>query len=105
MHLLYHPDDDEEEKEERKRVVLQRIEESNRCIWLHPESEVEQVEKALTQVHDLSILLVNKQIAEVQERYDEVKLGLKIANKVALMESPEFGLRPGIGDVHTKDCK
>ena len=91
MHLLYNPDDDEEEREERKRVALERIEESKRCIWLYPESEVEQVDKALTQVHDLSILPVNKQIAEVQERYDEVKLGLKIANKVALMESPESG--------------
>lgn len=91
LHLLYNPDDDEEEREERKRVALQRIEESNRCIRLYPESEVEQVEKALTQVHDLSILPVNKQIAEVQERCDEVKLGLKIANKVALMESPESG--------------
>jgi hypothetical protein len=81
-----------EEREERKRVALERIEESNRCIWLYPESEVEQVDKALTQVHDLSILPVNKQIAEVQERYDEVKLGLEIAHKVAYMELPELGL-------------
>jgi hypothetical protein len=42
-------------------------------------------------LNDLSILSVNKQVAEVQERYNEVKLGLEIAYKVALMELPEFG--------------
>jgi hypothetical protein len=90
LHLLYDPDDDEEEREERKRVALERIEESNRCIWLYPESEVEQVDKALTQVHDLSVLPVSKQVEEVQD--DEVKLGLEIAYEVVFTELPEFGL-------------
>jgi hypothetical protein len=71
LHLLYDPDDDEE-REERRKVELERIElERKRCIWLHPEIELEQDQKALTQLNDLSVLSLNKQTAEVQERYDE----------------------------------
>jgi hypothetical protein len=43
-------------------------------------------------LNDLSALPVSKQTAEVQERYDEVKLGLEIAYKVVFTELPEFGL-------------
>jgi hypothetical protein len=95
LHLLYNPDDDEEEREERKRVALERIElERKGWNWARPEIEKaeEQLEKALTQLDDISVLPVNKQVAEVQERYDEVKLGLEIAYKIVFTELPEFGL-------------
>ena len=101
LHLLYHPDDDEEEREERRKVALERIElERKGMIWSRLEmdkileqdqKEMEEWEETQRQLNDLSILSVSKQVAEVQERYDEVKLGLKIAHKVASMELPELG--------------
>jgi len=101
LHLLYHPDDDEEEKEERRKVALERIElETKGKIWFRMEmdkimeqdqKEIEESEETQRQLNDLSILSVSQLVAEVQERYDEVKLGLKIAHKVASIELPELG--------------
>jgi hypothetical protein len=55
------------------------------------QKEMEESEETQRQLNDLSILSVSQLVAEVQERYDEVKLWLKIAHKVASMESPELG--------------
>ena len=55
------------------------------------QKEMEECEETERQLNDLSILSVSEHVAEVQERYDEVKLGLEIAHKVASMESPELG--------------
>jgi hypothetical protein len=97
LHLLYHPDDDDEEKEERRKVARERIElETKGKIWFRMEmeqdqKEIEESEETQRQLNDLSILSVSQLVAEVQERYDEVKLGLKIAHKVASIELPELG--------------
>ena len=101
LHLLYHPDDDEEEKEERRKVARERIQlERKGMIWSRLEmdkimeqdqKEMEEWEETQRQLNDLSILSVSQLVAEVQERYDEVKLGLKIAHKVASMKLPELG--------------
>jgi hypothetical protein len=87
--------------EERRKVELERIElETKGMIWSRLEmdkimeqdqKEMEEWEETQRQLNDLSILSVSKQVAEVQERYDEVKLGLEIAHKVASMELPELG--------------
>ena len=55
------------------------------------QKEMEESEETQRQLNDLSNLSVSQLVSEVQERYDEVKLGLKIAHKVASMESPELG--------------
>ncbi|HET7283826.1 MAG TPA: hypothetical protein VFI70_04005 [Nitrososphaeraceae archaeon] len=101
LHLLYHPDDDEEEKEERRKVARERIQlETKGKIWLRMEmdkiaeqdqKEIEESEETQRQLNDLSILSVSQLAAKVQERYDEVKLGLKIAHKVASIKLPELG--------------
>ncbi|MGA9171087.1 MAG: hypothetical protein WBZ20_13195 [Nitrososphaeraceae archaeon] len=101
LHLLYHPDDDEEEREERRKVARERIElERKGMIWsrlemdkilVQDQKEIEEWEETRRQLNDLSVLSVSKQVAEVQEQYNEVKLGLKIAHKVASMELPELG--------------
>jgi hypothetical protein len=89
-------------KKRKERVALERIElEWKRMIWSRLEmdkimeqdqKEMEEVEETCRQLDDLSVLPVSKQVGEVQEQYDEVKLGLEIAHKVAYMRPvPELG--------------
>ena len=65
MHLLYNPDDDEEEKE--KEVARERIEEGNRWIWIYTGKRNGTSGETQIQLNDLSILLVNQQVAEGQK--------------------------------------
>jgi hypothetical protein len=74
---------------ERKAMIWSRVEMDK--IMEQDQKEMEESEETQRQLNDLSILSVSQLVAEVQERYDEVKLGLKIAHKVASMESAELG--------------
>jgi len=70
-------------------MIWSRVEMDN--IMEQHQKEMEDWEETQRQLNDLSIPSVSQLVAEVQERYDEVKLGLEIAHKVASIELPELG--------------
>jgi hypothetical protein len=84
---VYDPDDDEEEREERRKLEEQRILRERRIrIWeeevLEPimEKSMEEVYEIMRQLTYLSTQLP-KEFIESRERSNDIKLGLKIADK------------------------
>jgi hypothetical protein len=57
---------------ERKAMIWSRVEMDK--IMEQDQKEMEESEETQRQLNDLSILSVSQLVAEVQERYDEVKL-------------------------------
>lgn len=96
---MYGPNDDEEERKERRKLHQIMIkEERERMIYeeteFYPalERQTEKEIETQIQIDDLSILSANQQVIEAQERFDKIKLGLKIANIVMCLERPECGI-------------
>jgi hypothetical protein len=95
---IYDPDDDEEEREERRKLEERRIRIERKIrIWerdvVAPDIEktMEEINEIMDQLSDL-LTQLPKRFIGTKERSDDIKLGLKIADKIQCDMEPEDGL-------------
>ena len=91
---IYDPDDDEEERQERRKLEEQRIlweQQITKCEQEAARAFMEEQDEIGSQLSDL-LTQLPKRFIGTKERSDDIKLGLKIADKIQCDMEPEDGL-------------